>query len=481
MRKTLIFTLLASAILWGTPGKAIAQNGGYSLKLNVKNYSDTVAFLAYRYGDQQYLQDTVATTPGKPIHFEGKEELPGGVYTLISARKSFMFEFLVDQGEQNFTINSDTAKLTQLEFKGTPQNIAFDEYRVWVQQKGSKMAAMNKRIATLEKDSEEYKAAKAEVDALNKEVTAYQDKLIKKFDGKLVAYILKAQRDIVIPEAPEGAPSDFGYRYFKKHFWDNFDFSDDRIVRTPIYQSKLKFYFEKMIIGLPDSVNVEVDMILNKAKATPEFYKQTFVFLYQKYNASEVVCMDKVFVNLALNWYTKDLAFWATDKQLKKIRDRAKELYPIQCSMTAPNMRLVDTEGKWHDLHSTQAKYTILVFWEPDCSHCQKAVPKLIETQRKYKDQGVVFWAICTKQDIPEWREFIKEHNLDWINVTDNTTDAFLNNFREVYDIFSTPVIYVLDENKTIITKRISETQLDEWLQQQLEEEKAGEGGSTGG
>jgi hypothetical protein len=37
-----------------------------------------------------------------------------------------------------------------------------------------------------------------------------------------------------------------------------------------------------------------------------------------------------------------------------------------------------------------------------------------------------------------------------------------LNNLKEKYDIFSTPVIYLLDKNKVIQAKRIGAEQIEE-------------------
>jgi peroxiredoxin len=225
-------------------------------------------------------------------------------------------------------------------------------------------------------------------------------------------------------------------------------------------------------------VNSAVDVILGKTVITKEFYKQTFVFLYQKYNTSDIVCMDKVYVNLALNWYTKDRAFWATASQLKKIRDRAKELEPIQCGSIAPNMRLLDTLGTWHDLHRDPSEYIVLYFYDPECGHCKKATPLLPAVYDKYKGDGVNFWGICTKFNTKVWRDFIKQHNLNFLNISDNGEDTFLNNMRDTYDIFSTPVIYILDKDKRIITKRIPTEKLEEWLEHRLEQDKkkAGKG-----
>lgn len=48
---------------------------------------------------------------------------------------------------------------------------------------------------------------------------------------------------------------------------------------------------------------------------------------------------------------------------------------------------------------------------------------------------------------------------MNFINV--NGPRAVTPNFSEVYDIYSTPVIYVLDEKKSIVSKRIEIDQVE--------------------
>jgi hypothetical protein len=50
-----------------------------------------------------------------------------------------------------------------------------------------------------------------------------------------------------------------------------------------------------------------------------------------------------------------------------------------------------------------------------------------------------------------------------------NVADIELQNpFRTLYDIHSTPVIYVLDKNKMILAKRIPVEKIDEFLERHI-------------
>ena len=70
---------------------------------------------------------------------------------------------------------------------------------------------------------------------------------------------------------------------------------------------------------------------------------------------------------------------------------------------------------------------------------------------------GVKVFAIYTQYDKEEWIKFIDEKEIKepgWINVWDGPYPH--SRFRDYYDIYSTPVIYVLDKNKKIVGKRLN-------------------------
>ena len=49
--------------------------------------------------------------------------------------------------------------------------------------------------------------------------------------------------------------------------WDDFDFSDERFVRTPFLQSKIERYIKELTVQVPDSLIKEADFMVNKAIA----------------------------------------------------------------------------------------------------------------------------------------------------------------------------------------------------------------------
>tara|TARA_B100000941_G_scaffold153629_1_gene108920 strand:- start:1437 stop:1856 length:420 start_codon:yes stop_codon:yes gene_type:complete len=129
-----------------------------------------------------------------------------------------------------------------------------------------------------------------------------------------------------------------------------------------------------------------------------------------------------------------------------------------------------DTSGTIYSMQDLDAKYTLLVFFGPTCGHCKKEMPKIKKSLDSLRDKGVDIkvFAVATEFDKKEWKKFIKEQNTgDWLNVADINHDDEGNpvassDWRDKYDIYSTPVVYLLDEKKKIIAKRITHQQVKE-------------------
>ena len=205
-----------------------------------------------------------------------------------------------------------------------------------------------------------------------------------------------------------------------------------------------------------------------------ELYKYYVVHFTNKAASSKIVGMDAVYVHMVDNYYAAGKAYWAEAEQMKTMIENANKLRPILIGETAPDLQMKTRDGKDVSLHGVKAKYTILYFWAFDCGHCKKSTPIMKEIYEEWHPKGVEFFSICTKQSkIEKCWEYIDEKEIgDWMHVT----DKYMRFYKE-YDITSTPTIFVLDENKQIISKRIGAEQLGEMLkrfeaidQQKLEE-----------
>jgi thiol-disulfide isomerase/thioredoxin len=220
------------------------------------------------------------------------------------------------------------------------------------------------------------------------------------------------------------------------------------------------------VIQIPDSLIPETEMLVNAAKKNKETFKYMVWYLTNTYETSNIMGMDAVFVELVKKYYTKEQAYWVDDATLYKIQDRAKVLEPILLGKQVKNLVLADSNEVYQSLYNVKSPYTILYFWDPDCGHCKKATPKVKAYYDKVKTKGVQVFAVCTEVEMEKWRKYIRENNLDWINVAD---PKIQNNFRHEFDVLTTPQIFILDKDKKIIAKKIDEETMEKILDHELD------------
>ncbi|HUM45526.1 MAG TPA: DUF5106 domain-containing protein [Chitinophagales bacterium] len=446
------------------PFNSYSQKQGYQIIVHIPAMKDTPCYLANYYGDKQYIQDTVRSDVNGTVVFEGREQLPGGIYLFVFPDKRY-FELLVDK-EQYFTMETTwDDPINNMKVKGSKDNDLFYEYlKFAVQLQKNSMEAHEKLKAA--KSKADTTAVNDQLKVNDEKMTAYRKKYMQDhpqtFLTKIFTTMPEPEIPKEIPTLPNGRKdSTYAYRYYKGHYLDNVDFSDSRLLRTPLFAPKIEKYIKELTPQVPDSINKEAELLVEKAKADSEVFKYVLWWITYNYETSKIMGMDEVFVHMVEKYYMTNQAYWLDSAQLVKIIDRARKIAPNIIGNTAPELALKDTLGRWQILSKVPAKYTILVFWDPDCGHCQKEMPKLQEVYDKWKSKGVEVYAVDIEVDDAKWRKFIREKKLSWINVNDINHQS---NFRQLYDIYSTPVIYILDDKKVIRAKRIGAEQIDEFL-----------------
>lgn len=453
---------------------AIAQKSGYELKFNIEGCSEGTAILAYYYGDKQYIKDSTKIDANGSFVFSGEESLDQGIYITVMPPDNKYFEVIVDE-DQQFSMNSKYASpIKSMKVNGSDENKRFYEYLNFLNKQKAKSEPYTKQVQALqEKDSlgyqetPEFEKLKEKMAVIDEEVKDYKNKFIEDYPSALLTKVFLASKDPDVPEPPVlengKVDSTFTWRYFKDHYWDFVDFADDRIIRTPVYHNKLKRFMTKTVVQVPDSIIKEASILVEKTRKSPELFKYTVFWITSHFETSKQMGMDAVFVHMAKNYYMTGQAFWADSTTIAKIGDRAKKLEFSLIGKVAPNLLMKDTSGVFQILHSIQKDYTIAYFWDPECGHCKKVTPKVKDFYDKFKDElDVEIYAVCTNSDEKEsWLKYIKDNELNWINVEDPEQKTA---YKYLYDIYSTPVIYLLDKDKKIIAKRIGAEDLENFI-----------------
>lgn len=453
-------------ILLGFMNLSTAQN--YSIKGSIDGLVDGDVLLGYYYGDKQYVKDTVQSVNGA-FHFQSDEVLEGGMYFMLLSDKQF-FQFIID-ASQNFSFQTSVQDLVgSMKIDGSKENQLFYQYQQYTLQKGIEVQPIKMELNTADLDPNKRVKLDAKLNKINQEVGIYKSKYMKENAEQLFVKILKALEPINIPEIPvleSGIiDSTFQYNYFKSHFWDNIDLTDERLIRTPIFHSKMEKYIVEYTPQVSDSIVKYVDVLIRKLRTDSEIFKYIINWTTHHYESSKIMGHDAVFVHMVFSYFVTRQVSWVDEVKLTNIIDKAMRISPNLIGSVGPFITLPDDKGVSQDMHSIEAPFTILFFYDPDCGHCKKETPLVKETLEKYMDKGVKVYAVCTEFDEVMWKEFIKEFGVqDWINVIDLEN---VSNFRGKYNVMGTPRLYVLDANKKIIAKQIDADALDQILENEF-------------
>lgn len=490
-RSYLKTVLLAGGLLLKAGG-LVAQaspSPDYSIKATFHPYTKGFVYLAHYFGKTIYLKDSALLNGKGEATFKGKEKLQGGIYMLVNPGKNQLVEMLIDQ-EQHFSVVADSSDvIRKTKFTGSKENELFNAYQVFAASQFQRVKPLQESLKSVKTHADSVKINE-QLQQINKETMAYRQNVLKQYPNRFISALFRLMQEPVIPDAPLLAngkkDSLFAFRYYKLHYWDGVLFSDERLLFTPMFEPRLDNYFARLVSPEPDSVKEEVNHFILYSRSNKTMFKYFVSKFTNDYANPKYMGQDAVFLDLFDKYYQTNQVDWLTDVQRQQINNRAYSLMANQLGEPAADLQLLDTTDHSKSLYTVKAPLTVVVFWDPDCGHCQQEVPKLDSLfESKWKKQGIQIYAVLVdtvKTDVAKitpvkanWMKYIREHHLeDWINVYETPqmkaedVAAKRANYRQLFDVYQTPTLYLLDEQKRIVGKKLSYDQVDELIQRKM-------------
>lgn len=480
IKKPLFACLLLTAFSIGPMETLEAQSQG--IDVTIDGIAGDTIYLAHYYGNKMYYADTTIADMDGHVYFSGRSAEECGKYAIVMPGPKY-FEFLAV--EENIVIKTSeknpTADVIIIE---SNENKLFYDYMDFLSVRRQKAAPHEAILSDTTATEASIMAARSVLTSFGNEVADEQRRILEENGDMLFAKYLNMVLEPELPEFPSNIVNvqDIQYRWYRNHYWDRVDFSDPRLVRDGSFHQILDRFWNKVLPQIPDSMSVEAHRLIERTEGNAEMFKYITHFITFAAESSQVMCMDKVFVDMVDTYYTTGQATWLKPDQLKKIQDRAEELRDSMCGGVIPNIILPDlNQTDWKSLYDIDAKYTVVMIWESTCGHCKKELPLFKELYDRWNEKGLEIYAIGNDFDPEPWQKYVREKEYtDWINVSDNplinaqdsamvliqtrqTTLKSLN-FRTTFDVFATPKIFLLDRDKRIVAKQISAEQLEDIL-----------------
>lgn len=419
------------------------------ISFEIEGLDDPTVYIGYHYGKEKYLLDTLESNNG---HFTLKAKRPAqGVYFVYTP--DYYFEFIMEH--KAFSMRTSIEGGYQdLTIKGSRENELFRDFQIKM---GSLQRQQSELLKSLKGLSEGDSLATIDrIKAVNTEMDQYRKNLIAENEGLFVPAFLKLMKDAELPAMDSiSDPSEKKrqqYLYHRQHFVEEGQLADGRLLRTPVIHAKVMKYFEKVLIQHPDSIIAGVDWFFEQIGDNPESFRYWLVTLFKKYAESKVMGMDAVMIHLIEEYYLSGRADWISEEYKQQLQDEVALIKPNLIGKPAPRLNVVDTLMQPFYLNQLSAEYTLVFIYDPDCGHCKKTIKKMEQFDSQMSQLGIAVVAVCTTTDVKRWKEFVSNSNPSWHHVIDPTGKSY---FRVTYNVRSTPQVYLLDGEKTIIAKRL--------------------------
>lgn len=445
--------------------------GPADFTLTVQGRAPGRADLVGFYAEQNVLVDTMVVGVDGKINFKKPEGYPQGLY-YVSIAKNRYVQVMLDE-DQKFEMSTTMVNPDEnMVVKGSDSNTALYENIVYERTGQPKFDAIAQKIQGAAEGSAEKKQYEAEQKALTDERQSHLDVLYKKYPNSLFTKFKQAGAN---PIVRDDVPQDKVVYHYRNDFWKGVDFSDRRLMRTPVINNKLKRYFTELTAQNQDSIFASATRLCDQVLTEPEYYMFFTNWVVRNFEPTKTTLMDPEFVHVRMiqKYFQKDRAFWADSLEVFALQQRAGEMAQSLLGDKGPDVIAKDLQGKTHQLMASKADYLIVYMFAPSCEHCQEQTPLLVDWYNKKKAAGISrdVYAIALDSNVDDPNElsnYIAKTNMPFPCVWDPTNRSI---YKKYY-VDITPEIYVLDPDRKIIAKNLKVFQIDTMIDRDIEKRK---------
>ena len=244
------------------------------------------------------------------------------------------------------------------------------------------------------------------------------------------------------------------------HYWDEVDFSDTTLVSSDAFSSKVidfLYSYAAMEDGAHfDSLSmVGISVVMDKAKVNMRVYEFLLEYLLEGYTAMGQSTITDYLLN-----YPQLTEGEITIEEGLRLDSISESYQKVRVGAMAPDYSGISIDGKSYRLYESKAQRILVVFWSTDCEYCHDFLVKIRKNLNLKTDYELVTFALAENQK--EVETAVKKMRLPGYHFYDYARwegKAFLD-----YHITSTPMVFLLDSNKTILCKPYDWDSLKYWF-----------------
>lgn len=442
----------------------VAGTSQYDVTFKLQNYAYDTLVIGYYLGEKTLARDTLVSDDQSVFHFQGEESLEPGVYLALKRPDNGFMQLFMNDEDQNFEVTWDVQNPLSIEFKGSQDNEVFQEYIRYLEDKRVELDKLNEEKMSVA--GTDTVRINKEIEALDAAVKQRQQEIIDNNPNTISALFLKSNLQPEMPEfsGTEQEIREQEYYYYKKHYFDNLDLSNPAMIRTPFVHNRVMNYVNRLTPQIPDSIIASVDEILQRFEGSEDGFRYYLSQFLNEYASKPIIGMDAVYVHLVDHYYAQGRAPWIDEEVLDEIITNANNIRGALIGKVFPDITTFKKDSTPVRIHDVDAEYKVVIFWKHDCGHCKKSMPKVVDFQKDFRDQGVQVITICTKDRnrTQDCIDYVDEHDMGELI---NTFDERSQWRRKIY-INSTPKIYILGPDNKILLKDLGAEKLAEAMPQ---------------
>ena len=436
-----------------------AQSPNFHLKVS-NHPGDQVTLLQFKNGELKPVDRKAYEQDG--IIFNMEKQQPG-MYRIVLKKPENRREqekaFNVIYNNENIEITTDyESPEKKLEVVSSRENKIYREFLSYHQTFKRKMELLEGMVKQYPEKGAFYNRVKKEYQNVQKKHETYIDSIVDENPNTFASHVIKSYKT---PLVEPGLSSEEQNEFLKDEFLRAMDFQDTLLLRTPrIGQKVLRYISLYRNQQLSPSEQEEefinaVDKILLQAYINDKMYNYVLDYLVKGF---EQFKMEKVLSHI----YEKQLSDETCKDDNTDMKKRLEQYAKLAPGKKAPDFAFNPLEKPKTSLSEMENTYTLLLFYASWCGHCQKSVPKIHELYQIYKDKGLEVVAISLDKDSAKYREFLSKNDYNWLNYCDYK--KWDSPIVGKYNVYATPTMILLDEDRTILSKPITVEELEKEL-----------------
>jgi peroxiredoxin len=413
--------------------------------IGVENLPSEKAILYSLSGEIQTFLDSLSARSKGLLQFNFSQQHPG--FYLVSFENHKRIDFIYDNEDIEITTDADNI-LDSLKILKSESNRIYYEFVKLNKEYKIRTEMLQLVLANYPQHDNYYQTTKEKLAQVQEEYLYFVNVNSQSIPNSYVArYVKSAQLPVVDAEIL----SDEQLLYLKTHSLDNVNFYDDGLIYSDAFTNKtieyLTYYRNPQLPLelLEKEFMSAVDTILSKAKVNEIVYTHIVEYLLDGFKKFG---FDNVINYIIDNYVIKDDL--CLDQKLTSALDRRiQQSKNFKLGNTVPNIVLPDSSGSEIELNKIQTSQILIIFYASWCPHCQTLLPQIYNLYKNQKEKKVEVFAISIDTTRTDWLNFIRNNNLNWLNVSD--LNGWDGESASEYYLYATPTMFLINKEKKIL------------------------------